>query len=1066
MPHFGEYETVEQISISEEPRHVTTVWKALKSGPPDGRVYAIKCYAPRPGRITTGQPEEALQQDRALSFLEGIKQLKKAHQEGAGVVPLHAFGLAPEGAWYVTDYYQRGTLKEYIDRKGSVDSETLRHVVYSVVAACQALQRSRGRSHGNLKPSNVLLAGNPRPLRKTALHLTDPHPAPLQLISLGADEGQTVPESLDKTLELQDLRTLGELILQLVEGRLLRNSYEYNYPVARSNKWDSLGKGAESWRELCNRLLDPNLSLEQESLDKLAGAFRPKSVKEKLPLIAGAAAAILAVMVGAYLLRPKAPIPPPILKLTVTAANKNRPYGSPNPPLTGKVDGLQPSDGINVSYSTTADTNSAVGTYAIVPVFDDPNRRLSKYSVTTNEGTLTITAAPLAVTAHNQRRAYGTANPPLTGTVEGLRKGDDIIATYTTKAETGSPMGNYEIVPVLTDPAHKLNNYRVTTNRGTLTIVTVTRIPLTVTASNQTRAYGTPNPRLTGSITPNNDNITATFETTASLTSPVGDYAIVPVFSDPAHKLSGYDVITNKGTLAIAPSVLEISASNQTRAYGIPNPPLTGWVEGLRKGDNITVTYNTKADGNSAAGTYDIVPEVSDPDKKQVNYAVVLNKGTLAITPSVLQVSASNQTRAYGTPNPPLTGRVEGLRKGDNITVTYNTKADGKSAAGTYDIVPELRDPDKKLVNYAVLLNKGTLTVMPAEPAPKEAPPPPSKTARGYDPTRLRYLERASQLIGKPVRSNDSKKIGELEDVALDLSAGRALGALLSSGAKATPVPAESFTEASINKSARGVAITLDVDKTKFADAPPFPPAKWGRRIDAASLAEAFHYFGRDWPGAAANPAGCSSGTNIIGTPLTDQAGIPLGEVEDLMIDLPEGKVVFLVIKPDVSVDPDSQSYLYVLPPATVQFGANDRSLVLQASRDLFVHGVSNRFEKTFWVAVAHEDLAARVYQYYGYAAGGSNVVAGTSPPAQGGTETRGSGASDKQIITAFLVEIVNEGLPMPSRDEFKATVENGRLTLRGRVKNEKLKEAFGKAAERVAGAGKVDNQLVTRSGK
>ena len=301
MPQFGEYETVEQISIVEESRHVTTVWKARKTGPPDGRLYFVKCYSPRRDRITSGQPDEMLQRDRALNFLEGIKQLKKTQHEGGGVAAVHALGLTPEGAWFVTDYYGRGTLKDYIDRKGDVDSAALRHVVYSVVAGCLALKRSRGgKSHGNLKPSNVLLAGKPCPLKKTPLHLTDPHPAPLQLAKLDTDDRQTGGELLDKTLELQDLRAVGELILQLVESRLLPNADGYNWPVPGSVKWDSLGKAGETWRGLCNRLLDPKFSVEQKSLENLEREFRPSALTKKVPMILAWSGAVILLGIASY----------------------------------------------------------------------------------------------------------------------------------------------------------------------------------------------------------------------------------------------------------------------------------------------------------------------------------------------------------------------------------------------------------------------------------------------------------------------------------------------------------------------------------------------------------------------------------------------------------------------------------------------------------------------------------------------------------------------------------------------------------------------------------------------
>ena len=302
MPIFGEYETVEQISITEEPRHVTTVWMARKSGPPDGRSYAVKCYAPRPGRVATGQPEDALQQDQSLTFLEGIKQLKRARTGGASCLALvHAFGFAPEGAWYVTDYYERGTLKEYIDLQGWVDSEALRQVVYSVTTGCLAMKRlGGGKTHGNLKPSNMLLAGKPCPLRKTPLHLTDPYPAPRQLAALDTADRRTGGDMPDTAMEIQDLRAIGELILQLVEGRLLRNVYEYNYPVVHSDKWEKLGKAGESWRGLCNRLLDPRLSLEKESLEELERACRPKVAAAKLLVVMAALGGIFLIVVAAY----------------------------------------------------------------------------------------------------------------------------------------------------------------------------------------------------------------------------------------------------------------------------------------------------------------------------------------------------------------------------------------------------------------------------------------------------------------------------------------------------------------------------------------------------------------------------------------------------------------------------------------------------------------------------------------------------------------------------------------------------------------------------------------------
>src|SRR5437773_3010428 len=303
MPTFGDYETVgEPVATRNERGHVSTVWQARKSGASGGRLYAIKCYAPRRRKPKEGQPEDALDEDRVLEFLEGIKQLKKAHSEGGRCLPpIHAFGIADTGAWYVTDFYPRNTLKACIGRRGGVDSAAVRQVVYSVVTGCLALKRSRGYSHGNLKSGNVFLVGKPRPLRHTPLHLADPYPAaPLQLSRLEGDDRHEPGELHDKVIEARDLRALGELILELVEGRLIQSGDDYDYPIFPSLTWGRLGNDGTRWRLLCNRLHDPELSLDKVNLESLAKEFRPNPVMANLPMILTGLGGICLLAVGGF----------------------------------------------------------------------------------------------------------------------------------------------------------------------------------------------------------------------------------------------------------------------------------------------------------------------------------------------------------------------------------------------------------------------------------------------------------------------------------------------------------------------------------------------------------------------------------------------------------------------------------------------------------------------------------------------------------------------------------------------------------------------------------------------
>ena len=102
-------------------------------------------------------------------------------------------------------------------------------------------------------------------------------------------------------------------------------------------------------------------------------------------------------------------------QLTATADNANRSYGAGNPVFTGTVTGVQGSDNITATYSTTAIVTSPVGNYAIVPSLVDPGNNLGNYSVTLNNGVLTIN--PVAVSAVSVNPIAVTGGAGSTGTV-------------------------------------------------------------------------------------------------------------------------------------------------------------------------------------------------------------------------------------------------------------------------------------------------------------------------------------------------------------------------------------------------------------------------------------------------------------------------------------------------------------------------------------------------------------------------------------------------------------------------------------------------------------------------
>jgi hypothetical protein len=158
---------------------------------------------------------------------------------------------------------------------------------------------------------------------------------------------------------------------------------------------------------------------------------------------------------------------------------------------------------------------------------------------------------------------------------------------------------------------------------------------------------------------------------------------------------------------------LVVTAINAGRFYGDPNPEFTGTITGLKSGDTITAVYATVADPTSAVGSYIIVPTLIDPDHQLGNYTVVINNGTLTVTPAPLSIVADDASRAAGQPNPTFTGTISGLKNGDAITATHDSPATVGSQAGTYAIVPTLKDASGNIGNYAVSISNGTLTITP-----------------------------------------------------------------------------------------------------------------------------------------------------------------------------------------------------------------------------------------------------------------------------------------------------------------------------------------------------------------
>jgi hypothetical protein len=168
-------------------------------------------------------------------FLESSETQQRVANAGSpNWAMVHMAGTGPKGPYVVLDYYPRSA-NDFVENKTPLSQRSLHRIVTGVVDGLIDLQRVADRPHGNLKPSNVLIG--PGEVERAEVALADP--APLELL---ATQGRG------------DSYDLGQLIHCLV----LQRRFTGNWPIEPSAAWTSLGSKAKGWRELCNRLLNPN----------------------------------------------------------------------------------------------------------------------------------------------------------------------------------------------------------------------------------------------------------------------------------------------------------------------------------------------------------------------------------------------------------------------------------------------------------------------------------------------------------------------------------------------------------------------------------------------------------------------------------------------------------------------------------------------------------------------------------------------------------------------------------------------------------------------------------------
>jgi filamentous hemagglutinin family protein len=315
--------------------------------------------------------------------------------------------------------------------------------------------------------------------------------------------------------------------------------------------------------------------------------------------------------------------------LTLQANDNTKLYGQtftplstaftiPVPPVTGETvtsvaetstGSAQTASVAGSTYPIVITSGSATGTGGFVA---------TNYAINYVNGALTVTPAPLTVTANNNTKVYGqTFTPAGTAFTTTALQNGETVGSVTEVSPAGTPPtaavpGSYAIIPgSATGGTFTPTNYIINYVNGALT---VTPAPLTVTANNNTKVYGqtfTPaGTAFTTTALQNGETVGSVTEVSPAGTPPTaavpGPYAIIPgSATGGTFTPTNYIINYVNGVLTITPLALTGSITAADKVYDTTTAAVIAGrtVVGVLSGDSVTYTGGTATFDTPAVGT-------------------------------------------------------------------------------------------------------------------------------------------------------------------------------------------------------------------------------------------------------------------------------------------------------------------------------------------------------------------------------------------------------------------------------------------------------------------------------
>jgi sporulation protein YlmC with PRC-barrel domain len=378
-----------------------------------------------------------------------------------------------------------------------------------------------------------------------------------------------------------------------------------------------------------------------------------------------------------------------------------------------------------------------------------------------------------------------------------------------------------------------------------------------------------------------------------------------------------------------------------------------------------------------------------------------------------------------------------------------------------------------------------------------------NSTAHGQRADRLNGAAKASDIIGMTVKNNQDEKLGKVEDLAVDVQSGRVVQAIISTGGflgigdTLSAVP-----PGALHHDVGQKVLHLDVDKEKLKSAPRFDMANWTSSMDSNRLAEVYRYYGEEpaftfiqrtegapdrqdrttrteagrlearvsnegqfmIPASRLNQL--QKASKVMGTAVKNLQNEKLGKVENLLLDMPSGRIVAVVVSSGGFLGMGDE--LSAVPPTALRFTADRDTLQLDATKEML--SSAPHFKANQWPDFAEPGYADSVYRAYKvdpyFSTNSATAADNTARNVRDRNDStltpfqQGGSAADRETTAQIRKEIMADKGMSVNAHNVKIITVDGRVTLRGPVKTAEEKTAIGAIASRIAKSGNVDNQL------